>query len=165
VQRAGSGVRASGQGSHAIKRTPDPTDAVCWDPGREMWVEAGGASMDAVTRGDSTLGRALGVLLFVVALLLSIPGVRAVRAGEPDMTPIGIADLRDREPVAPAAPGPEACGDPSAAAESERQRAQLAVQLPPTTAGEGEGEASTGFILLNNRGYNYGPPPEADPAR
>ena len=121
--------------------------------------------MDTGTRADSTFGRALGVLLFVVALLLSIPGVRAVRAGEPDMTPVGIEDLRDRGPSVPAAPGPEACGDPSVASASERQRAKLAVQLPPTKAGEGAGEEPTGFILLNNRGYNYGPPTDPDPAR
>lgn len=124
--------------------------------------------MEMVTRMDSTLGRALGVLLFVVALLLSIPGVRAVRAEEPDMTPVGIEDLRGQgpggsmaaDPSAPAAQGPETCGDPSAA-----KRAQLAVQLPAAQAGEGSAGQPEGFILLNNSGYNYGPPNEPDPTR
>jgi hypothetical protein len=129
--------------------------------------------MATATRADSTLTRALGVLLFVVALLLSIPGVRAVRAGEPDMTPVGVEDLRGREQAdlvvgdrtQPAAPGPEACGDPSSVTVAEHKRAQLAVQLPPKQAGDPAGDGPTGFILLNNRGYNYGPPAEPDPAQ
>lgn len=128
--------------------------------------------MEMGTRIDSTLGRALGVLLFVVALLLSIPGVRAVRAEEPDMTPVGIEDLRGHgpggsmaaDPSAPAAQGPEACGDPSAGT-TPGKRAQLAVQLPAAQAGEGSARQPEGFILLNNRGYNYGPPNEPDSTR
>jgi len=43
---------------------------------------------DAIT----LLARVLAVLLLAAALLLSWPGVRAVRADEPDMTPIGAED-------------------------------------------------------------------------
>lgn len=112
----------------------------------------------------------LGLLLVAAAIALSWPGVRAVRADEPDMTPVGAADYSpapdfERVLSPSASPGfggvtpdasPEACGDPAAQRADSRARAQLLAGIPQPRPGEPGIESQPGVVLLNNRGYNYG---------
>lgn len=120
--------------------------------------------MDSAARAGNQFGRALGLVVVVVALLLSLPGVHAVRAGEPDMTPVGSEDFDGHPPsdlfavqgTPPDAQNPAACGDPA-----ERQPVKPVVRIPlPPNGGE-----SAGVILLNNRGYNYGSATAPDEAQ
>jgi hypothetical protein len=123
-----------------------------------------GITDDAVT----LLARVLAVLLLATALLLSWPGVRAVRADEPDMTPIGADDYgawTERD-AAPAAADAEACEDPSAkdAPPAARARGPLPAS-PEMRPGQPGMEARPGVVILNGRGYNYGAGAEVDPAQ
>jgi hypothetical protein len=119
--------------------------------------------MHSAARGNMQVGRALGLVVALVALLLSLPGVRAVRAGEPDMTPVGRddfdrhtgSDLFAVQGSPSEAQDPAACGDP---AKREPVKPVVRIALPPT---DGDSE---GVILLNNRGYNYGSAPAPDDA-
>ena len=111
---------------------------------------------------QSSIVNALGLLLLALALLLSIPGIHAARADEPDMTPVGPADyaglLPDtaEAPAAPEANDPEACGDPEQKARGDRARQQLLAGIPQPRPGESGVDAGNGVVFLNNRGYNYG---------
>lgn len=114
------------------------------------------------------LARVLAVLLLAAALLLSWPGVRAVRADEPDMTPIGADDHAAwaEHDAAPAAPAAEACEDPSTKGTPPPARAHAALPASPEIRpGQPGVEARPGVVILNRRGYNYGAGAEVDPAQ
>lgn len=107
----------------------------------------------------------LGLLCVVGCLLLLSPGVRIVRAGETE-TRVGAPAIR---------PSP---GDPLVRAE-DRPASSETAPLPPAPAetppaspfvraddvenarrpGVSGIETSPGVVVLNTRGYNYGPPP------
>ncbi len=120
--------------------------------------------MDSTTIRKVQFVRFIGLSVFVAALLLSLPGVRAVRAGEPDMTPVGGEDFRGLEPSSrtpvekspPAGQATEACGD-----STPREPANRVARIPLPPAQDG----SAGMILLNNRGYNYGSATAPDDAQ
>lgn len=117
------------------------------------------------------LERVLALVALAAALLLSWPGVRAVRADEPDMTPVGPADfpLWPADAAdAPAAAPAEACDDTPAGAAPHADVAAAArpVPVPPALRpGQPGVEARPGVVLLNNRGYNYGGSAGPDPAQ
>jgi len=121
--------------------------------------------VDRTDDGSALLrSRALAILLFAVALLLSLPGIRVARADEPDMTPVSPdefvsveaspADTCESTPAAPA---------PSAAPVRTAQR--VAPAPPDLRPGEPGVEASPGVVVLNNRGYNYAPTQGPNPAQ
>jgi len=119
---------------------------------------------DAIT----LLARVLAVLLLAAALLLSWPGVRAVRADEPDMTPIGAEDYAAwaAHDAAPAAAADAACEDPSAKDVPPGTHARAALpEAPEIRPGQPGVEARPGVVILNGRGYNYGAGAEVDPAQ
>ena len=82
-----------------------------------------------------------GIALFAT-FLLALPGVKAVRA-EDRSDPFATSDG-----PACSQPGPEAALASSGVA-MEQLRAQIEAQLGP--------DADSRIIVLNNRGYNYGP--------
>jgi hypothetical protein len=81
-----------------------------------------------------------GWLALAASLALASPGVtlRAAQAGE-------------------AGAGSE-CGQPGQAGGDAEAQAFLA-QLRQEQAARGESDAQRGIVVLNNRGFNYGPPP------
>jgi len=85
------------------------------------------------------LGTALGLVALVASLLLTSPGVRVVRAAE----------------QAEASPAPQCALDQAPTADAEVRRflndlrAENAVRSGP---------GHPGIVVLNNRGFNYGPP-------
>jgi hypothetical protein len=118
----------------------------------------------------SRAGVAAGWLALGISLLLASPGVRTARAEDPGeferfvrFTGEGAA------PDAAAAVAGEACQARSGV-ESRRaaiawmREAQLraAAQMRPGTPGV---DLGNGVVLLNNRGYNYGPGPMVDAAQ
>lgn len=118
------------------------------------------------------LGRVLALVALAAALLLSWPGVRAVRADEPDMTPVGPADYplwpKDAADAPAAADPAAACDDTadSAAPRADVAAAARPVPVPPALRpGQPGVEARPGVVLLNNRGYNYGGSAGPDPAQ
>jgi hypothetical protein len=123
-------------------------------------------------RISTGLGRVLALVALGVALLLSWPGVRAVRADEPDMTPVGAADLplwpADAADTAADAAA-EACDDAGAGGAPRADPGAAAARPVPTPPvmrpGQPGVEARPGVVLLNNRGYNYGGSAGPDPAQ
>lgn len=112
--------------------------------------------------------RLLALLLLAAALLLSLPGIRAVRADEPDMTPVGPGDFArlvgpdDAPPAAPA----ESCGEVDThPAVAEHAPRPVALPAPAMQPGEPGVEVRPGVVVLNNRGYNYAPTQGPDPAQ
>lgn len=89
----------------------------------------------------------LGLLAVSAALLLASPGVRLAPA---------LADEMAEERVSTPEPGPQcSVGDPpSADAEAQALLTRLRQEQMAGVAGGAEG-----LIVLNGRGYNYGPPP------
>lgn len=85
----------------------------------------------------------LGLLAVGVALLLASPGVR-------------VAPALAQEAVSTDEPGPQCSANqpPRADAEVEALLAKLRQEQTARMAERGEG-----IIVLNGRGYNYGPPP------
>jgi len=116
---------------------------------------------DATPGVAERIGRALGLLLLAAALLLAWPGVRAVRADQPDMTPVAEDEYAGRtaSPAVPPAVAGEACED---AAPVRSARLPLPLPTDPRTEGAGK-DADGGFVLLNNRGYGYGASDGPDP--
>lgn len=105
----------------------------------------------------SLVANTLGLSLVAATLALSLPGVHAVRADEPDMTPVGSDDYAGLVPMPPAAlapaveqPSAEACADPAA------QRADATARQRLLAGVAGKSPDQPGVVLLNNRGYNYG---------
>jgi len=126
---------------------------------------------DAEPRPPSTRASTLlGLALVVAALLLALPGVRAVRANDAvpassaseDAEALRFADTVRATPPVSEVPAAPSCGDGSdphrssaatvqnLAGEVERLRAA------PQPAGAGE------VVVLNNRGYNYRTAPSAE---
>lgn len=91
-----------------------------------------------------------GIIALLVAFLLSFPGVKPVRAEGP------------RAPIA-GNDGPQcnATSPELEIAQSGATFAQIQQQIAAQLAAEG-GPAADAPILLNNRGYNYGPGRELD---
>jgi hypothetical protein len=88
-----------------------------------------------------------GFLSLAGTLLLTSPGVKLVRAED-----------ADPPPAPPAAPGPSCREDaPSASAGI----AALMARLRQQAAAQAD-SSSEDFVVLNNRGYNYGPPPSPE---
>ena len=84
----------------------------------------------------------VGGLALLATFVLALPGVKAVRAGDPEW-PLASSDGPTCN-----APSPEADMAHGAAA-LEQIRQQVAAQIDPSLAGE--------IVVLNGRGYNYGP--------
>lgn len=94
-----------------------------------------------------------GWLAVVAMVALASPGVTPVRAGEGD-------DL------AGAGSGEAAVCDPSAAPAAVMNVTQMIEQLRQQAEAEAEGGTSDpDFVVLNNRGFNYGTPRDPDPGR
>ena len=91
----------------------------------------------------------VGSLALLATFVLALPGVKAVRADDHG-TPLASSD----GPTC-SAPGPEA-RLANADAALEQIRRQVAAQVDPAAGG--------GIIVLNNRGYNYGPANSLDRA-
>jgi hypothetical protein len=87
---------------------------------------------------------AFGLLSVAAMLLLLSPGVRAVRAAGPEAAAPAAQSQCSATSRSPADPEVQAF-----IAELQREQLQRAATLPP-----GDG----GIVVLNNRGYNYGPP-------
>ncbi len=104
-------------------------------------------SIDPVTLG--------GVLALAGVLLLGSPGVR-VRAEEP--ASVSSAQVEEPAPVCQATAALNASFDASHLIESYRQQALGQQALAAASSSDQP-------ILLNGRGYNYGPPPSVDAAR
>ncbi len=83
-----------------------------------------------------------GSCALLATFVLALPGVKAVRA-EDLRRPLASSDGPSCNPR-----GPEADLAQSRSA-LEQIRQQIAAQIDPASAGE--------IIVLNNRGYNYGP--------
>ena len=90
-----------------------------------------------------------GCLALLGVLMLASPGVRAVRADDADASS---APRAEPGQVCRPEPAPMAAVDLGALLERARRRALA----------EAEPGAETP-VLLNNRGYNYGPAPRVDP--
>jgi hypothetical protein len=89
-----------------------------------------------------------GFLSLAGTLLLTSPGVKLVRAEDADPPPAPAAAQGPscREDAPPASPG--------IAALKARLRQQAASQA---------NSSDEDVVVLNNRGYNYGPPPGLEP--
>lgn len=90
---------------------------------------------------------AAGFLSLAATLLLSSPGVKLVRAEDADPPPA---------PAAAEGPTCRADAPPTAAGVAEliaRARQQATTQA---------NSSNEDFVVLNNRGYNYGPPPSIE---
>lgn len=97
-----------------------------------------------------------GLACLAATLLLSVPsGVRVVRADEDDAKWMSVDPALEAPTAPPAAPStspPEATRPSRVAAAGEPEKANR-----PGIAGV---EVEPGVIVLNTRGYNYGPPPQ-----
>lgn len=119
----------------------------------------------------SRAGVALGWLALGLFLLLASPGVRVARADDAEFE--RFARFAREQAAQQGAPESAAAGDACAARTGREQRAAAAEWMrhvqqlaaarmrPGTPAIEMGG----GVLLLNNRGYNYGPGPLADAAQ
>jgi hypothetical protein len=109
----------------------------------------------------SRLGHAAGFALVAACLVLSLPGVRAVRADdEPDAmaTFEGFASHAGVDVSAPAPAADSSCqaGAASVTPQGVEQQIQAEVVRMKAAAGV-KPVGDSQVILLNNRGYNYGP--------
>jgi hypothetical protein len=110
-----------------------------------------------------------GWLALGISLLLASPGVRTARAEDPGEFERFSRFMGQGSAPDAASAGGEACQTRSGA-ESRRaaialmREAQLraAAQMRPGTPGV---DLGNGVVLLNNRGYNYGPGPLVDAAQ
>jgi len=126
--------------------------------------------------------RALGLAAVLCVLLLSWPGVRAVRADEatppPDTSQQPAAETASFEgftsymqangrPVTVAEQAGPTCNQRSALAPEMAHRqaiARLQAKMIAELQARGAGEVPAGVVILNNQGYNYrpaGPGPSA----
>ena len=94
--------------------------------------------------------RTCGLLALLAAFVLALPGVKAVRA-EDRQTPLASSDGPQCNSESPEADITQA------GATMEQLQARLLEQIA-AQGGSGEGAP----ILLNNRGYNYGPGRDLD---
>jgi len=93
-----------------------------------------------------------GFLSLAATLLLSSPGVKLVRAEDADTPPVPAA-AEGLSSAAAEGPSCRADAPPAAPAVAEliaQARQQAASRVS---------SSSEDFVVLNNRGYNYGPPP------
>jgi len=101
----------------------------------------------------SSLKTLLGVLLVTAAMVLSLPGIEAVRAEEP------VVDV--------SAPGPQCSQSGADLAREHAISLQIEVvqaawrarqESDPVVQGSGPGDATPahGVVVLNTRGYNHG---------
>jgi len=118
----------------------------------------------SILRPRRLLGRAAGACCVAAAFALLSPGVRVVRAGDAAPMSVDPTLLERRSPppvpaASPAQPAP-APGDPTpggGAVASPFVRAEDAANASrPGVPGI---EVSPGIVVLNTRGFNYGPPP------
>ena len=123
--------------------------------------------MGSRTGAWKRLGNIAGLTVVVGALALLSPGVRTVRAGdEPRMsTDPGLAaaaQTRTSPKAAPAAADPSAA-PPNAAGAAPTPSTHPSVPVDDVEDAQRPGvsgvEIQPGIIVLNTRGYNYGPPP------
>jgi hypothetical protein len=89
----------------------------------------------------------LGFACLVATLLLTSPGVRVVRADEPNAAFVPLVSEAPPAQTCDAAGG-QAPVTPSSVQQQVAGQAQVATSLE---------EAQGGFLMLNSRGYNYGP--------
>lgn len=87
------------------------------------------------------VGNTGGAACLIAALLLLSPGVRVVRAE--DGAPVSVAPVATIAPAAPTAYPTVHVDD----VENARRPGVPAIEIAP------------GVLVLNTRGYNYGPPP------
>ena len=97
------------------------------------------------------IGNVLGSLCLGAALVLSLPGIQAVRAGEPAAAETPASSVvAVPHPVAPAEPSEAGVCEPGAAGPASRAEAVL-----PAPSRAREGAAPAEVVVLNNAGYNY----------
>jgi hypothetical protein len=96
----------------------------------------------SISRLTTSLGRLLGAICLGASLLLMSPGVATVRAES------GSADSNPELEPAPKVPAPPIRVEP-ARVDGEIESAPRAERRSPSPARDG--------IVLNTRGYNYGP--------
>lgn len=103
-----------------------------------------------------------GMLCVVAAFALLSPGVKVVRAGGTE--PATRAEPTRAAPppppgAAPAAPAPRPASSPAAGAAPASPFVQAADVENARRPGVSGIETAPGVVVLNTRGYNYGPPP------
>jgi len=104
--------------------------------------------MEAHMRAFHRVGRVSGILALAASALLASPGVDAVRAEPPH--------------AASGATPAEQCGGEPARTASQSDLDAFVAKLRREHGAQMAAEAEAkGIIVLNHRGYNYGPP--ADP--
>jgi hypothetical protein len=110
----------------------------------------------------SRLGHAAGFALVAACLVLSLPGVRAVRADDEPGATATFEDFASHAGVDASAPAPAAdpscqAGAASVTPQGVEQQIQAEVVRMKATAAGVKPVGDSQVILLNNRGYNYGP--------
>ena len=98
----------------------------------------------------ATLRNAAGLLAIAASLALASPGVNVVRA-EPTGLVDRTAPARSGERSAPVAGVPARPDTDAFLRELRRKYASPQAERPKRSEGE--------WVVLNSRGYNYGPPP------
>jgi len=117
----------------------------------------------------------IGMLCLILTLLSLSLGVRAVQAGEeasPVRAPIDPVRVEspDPSPASPVEPPAERAGAEAGTVAAAPTRAEGRVVPASDVEGARQPgvagiEVAPGVIVLNTRGFNYGPPPtELDPA-
>lgn len=123
--------------------------------------------MSSRTGAWKRLGNIAGLAVVVAALALLSPGVRTVRAGDEPRLSIdpglaAVAQTRTGPKAAPAALAPSAA-PPNAAGASPTPPSHPSVPVADVENAQRPGvsgvEIQPGIVVLNTRGYNYGPPP------
>lgn len=122
------------------------------------------------TRSLRRGGDLLGLACLIASVLLMSTGVRTVKAGDEDMMSVDPQRVEAERQKVAAEAAVAAKADANAAApplaktanEAGEKRQKAQEKLVPGMPGI---EVQPGVIVLNTRGYNYGPPPAAiDPA-
>lgn len=111
------------------------------------------------------LGEVLGLACVIATLALLSPGVRIVRAEDeaPMSVDPGLVAAAERAQGAPALPSPAAPGPAPAAAPAPTAGTWPIVPASDVENARRPGvpgiEVQPGVVVLNTRGFNYGPPP------
>lgn len=123
--------------------------------------------MGSRTGAWERLGNIAGLTVVVAALALLSPGVRTVRAGDEPRMSIdpGLAaatQTRTSPNAAPAAAAPSSA-PPNTTGASPTPPTNPSVPVADVANAQRPGvsgvEIQPGIVVLNTRGYNYGPPP------